>query len=423
MTGSKTSMQVAWRQHGTRPGAAIGPKVLLVNQRYLPYVEHGGTVANGEQIARGLSMRGYRVCTLTADLGALEARLEAAGMATSSTTGRINDQLSPGREAIIYLRSLLRYHVTTLSPGAASFALRQLRGFDLVHIFGLYSLLEPPLALGCRLWGIPYVAEPSGMGRAQQGSMRKKKAYLALVGRPLLANACRVIATADSERQMLVADGVDERRVSLRPNGVDLPQLTDLPARGAFRRELGLSAEAPLVLFIGRISRIKGLDLAVQALARLCHTVTLAVCGPDEADGHLVEVRRLAGALGLGRRVRFKPARYGIEKLQALVDADVLILSSHTENFGLIAAEALACATPAVVTDTCGIAAILSGRGGLVAERTADAFAAALNTVLFDAATRERLVVGTREVARELSWDAAIDRLETIYNEILARGR
>ena len=376
-------------------------RILKVTQAYHPFVEKGGPAVKVPAIAERLAKRGHRVTVLTVAHGSAPAGKQTRG----------------GVE-VIYLRSLVAYRSTTWNAGVRAFCREHLRGFDVVHIYGLYDLLGPTVAFYCRRMGVPYVVEPMGMFRPIVRSLVKKRLYHWLLGGSLVTGAAFLIATSQLEQQELLEEGVAAKKVVVRRNGLDLVEFAELPPRGAFRHELGIPDETPLVLYLGRLSKKKGLDLLVRAFAGVPASACLVVAGPDERDGSLEEVKRLCGDLALANRVRLAGPRYGLQKLQAFVDADVFVLPSQNENFGNAVAEAIACGTPAIVTDRCGIAPLVEGTAALVVPYEEEELRTQMTRLVEDVALRERLRAGCRKTAGTLSWDQPLQKMEEIYQQV-----
>ena len=133
--------------------------------------------------------RGHHVTVLTAYRGPLNGRLDWVEPSPWGWRAAYD-----GVEAI-YLKSRLQYHKATLNPGVMDFCRKQLREYDIVHIYGLYDLLGPVVAYFCRLAGIPYVVEPMGMFRPIVQSIRLKRLYHQLLGIKLLSGAGVLVAT------------------------------------------------------------------------------------------------------------------------------------------------------------------------------------------------------------------------------------
>ncbi|MDR7559586.1 MAG: glycosyltransferase [Armatimonadota bacterium] len=376
-------------------------KILNVSQVYLPNGSASGQAVKVDAISRHLAEHGHRVTVLTA----------SAGFGATPVRCKTVD--------VVCLRSVIRYRAHSIAPGVARYCLDTLRSFDVVHLYGTYDLLGPVVAAFCRRWRVPYVLEPLGMFRPIVRNIGPKRAYRRLLGWPVVAGAARVIATSELEREELVADGVPAAKVVVRRNGVEPPGPEEAPSPGAFRRDAGVGQDQPLVLYLGRISKIKGLDLLLEAFSAVPAPAALAIVGPDDGDGCLQELERQRDRLGLNGRVRIMGPRFGADKWAALADADVVVLPSRSENFGNAAAEAVACGVPVVVTDRCGIAPLVADRAGLVVPCHVDAIRYGLSRLLEDPDLRERLRAGALEVRRDLSWDEPVARQEQIYLEVL----
>jgi glycosyltransferase involved in cell wall biosynthesis len=262
------------------------------------------------------------------------------------------------------------------------------------------------------------------MYRPVARSVGAKRLYRFLVGRRLCERAARVIATSELERRQLLGEGLAPDRVAVRRNGIDLTPFAELPPRGRFRRDRGIASETRLILFLGRLAAVKSIPLLVRAFAALTPpSARLVIAGPHETPGDRQTLIDLTERLGVGSRVLFTGALYGAAKVEALVDADVLVLPSQSESFGIAAAEAMACGTPVIVTDQCGIAPYVHDRAGLVVPHEAAAVTAALQRLLGDAALAARCRAQGPVAARALSWDEPLQQLERLYHNVVAGGR
>lgn len=389
--------------------------ILKTTQTYYPYLSKGGPPLKVRGLANGLVRRGHEVTVLTADLG------EADGASDVDCTRNQTDwgweSRIDGVEAI-YLTTLANYRATTINLHVASFCARRLRDYDVVHVYGLYDLIGSTVAWFCRRRGIPYVLEPLGMFGPKVRSRQKKRLYNRVVGNALFEEASVVVATSETERAELIEGGIPAEKVVLRRNGIDLSEFRTLPARGAFRAKLGLSDVEPVLLFLGRISFIKGLDILVQAFAKVGTRARLVIAGPDDNDGCLQRVRVLIAELNLAERVILTGPLYGREKLQALVDVDFFVLPSRHESFGNAAAESVACRTPVLVTDRCGIATLVDQCAGLVVECNSESLSDGMTRLIEDESLLRRLREGCAGVAGNLSWDEPVEAMESLYARI-----
>lgn len=233
-------------------------------------------------------------------------------------------------------------------------------------------------------------------------------------------------STGDESRQLAALYGADPDRIELVPPGVDHSVFSP-GSRAAARHALGITADKVL-LFAGRIQPLKGLDLAVRALAELDDpsVMLLVVGGPSGPDGpdELARVRALVEDLAVGPQVRFLRPRPHAELAQCYRAADLCVVPSRSESFGLVALEAAACGVPVVAAAVGGLRSlVMDGRTGvLVDERDPVAWAAPISALLADPA-RARLMGADAEIrSRDFSWDMTAARLRRLYADLAARA-
>lgn len=392
-------------------------RILSVTETYAPFLEFGGPPVKVRALARGLAQRGHQVTVLTADWG-FEERMgaEAADAERSPFGWR---QTEDGVTAI-YLPTWMRYRTVSWNPAVKRFCRARLGNFDVAHIYGLYDFLGPAVAAACAEREIPYVLEPIGMYVPIVRSLWLKRIYHARYGRRMFEGARAIIATSGQEVEELTAGGVERDKIKLRRNGVEPP--SSWPARGEFRKRLGIGSQAKVILFLGRLASKKSPDLLLEAFALLAgesggEELQLVFAGPDEG-GMRRRLEQSAAQRGLARSVHFAGALFGEAKWSAYRDAEVFVLPSQNENFGNTAAEATAAGTPVVVTEQCGIAPLLAGVAGLVVPHEAQPLAKAIRRVLLEPELHEPLVAGCRTVTAQLGWDEPVQQMEILYNAL-----
>lgn len=396
-------------------------RILKTTQTYYPYLHLGGPPAKVRGIARELVRHGHEVTVLTAWLGEPDSAVNLGEW--DKQRGDWGWESRHDAVEAIYLPTVANYRATTMNPRVLSFCARRLGAYDVVHIYGLYDTIGSVTAWSCRRRGLPYVLEPLGMFGPKVRSQRKKKLYRQLVGGALFEGAAGVIATSETERAELIAGGIAAEKIEVRRNGLDLDEFQPLPARGALRAKLGIGENERLVLFLGRLSFIKGLDVLLRAFGEIADThrnVRLVIAGPDDADGCREEILRLVEKLKLERRVSFPGPLYADQKLQALRDADLFVLPSQYESFGNAAAEAIACGLPVLVTKGCGIASLIAEQAGLVVDCTVEGLQAGLKLLLGDTALLAGLSSGCASIAQGLSWVEPVEQMERIYSSLIA---
>ena len=398
-------------------------RLLHVTQSYYPFLDMGGPTVKVRALGLGLASSGHAVTVLTADLGLDPAKLEIV----RAVPGRWGFEARENGVETIYLRTRARYRAMTWNPGVASFCRERLGGYDVAHIYGLYDLVGPGVARACRRISCPYIVEPMGMFLPIVRSIWMKRLYHDTLGGRLLRGASRVIATSEQERQEFLEGGIENSKIIVRRNGIEIPG--QFPPAGWFRNQWDIPRDVKLVLFLGRLVSKKSPELMLQVFSQWnqrgngSQGSVLVMAGPDEGDGFRQHLETLTAQMGLTRRVLFTGPLYGDAKWAAYRDADVFVLPSQNENFGNTAAEAVASGTPVLVTDQCGIAPIVDQRAGLVVPHDCKALEAGLARILDDPALAGRLRGGCEVVANSLSWAEPIAQMETLYQELISERR
>jgi len=252
------------------------------------------------------------------------------------------------------------------------------------------------------------------------GAWRKLKwFYDALFGYKLLRDASRVIALSRVEAEQYRCMGVPEEKIAIIPNGIDLSEYANLPPKGSFKKKFGIKEEEKIVLYLGRIHWIKGVDILVKAFANVIKkldNIRLVIVGPD--DGYLSELRALIKALRIENKVIIAGPLYGRDKLEAYVDADVYVLPSRYEIFSMSVLEALACGTPVILTENCGIAEYFRDKAGLVVKPDSNHLGEALLEMLLNQDKQKVFRENCKTVMQKFNISETVSKLEKVYQEL-----
>jgi len=302
---------------------------------------------------------------------------------------------------------------------------RQIRDFDLCHIHSLYLFHDLVAGHYCRKYAIPYLVRPHGtLDPYLHRRHRLRKAIMEVwFENRNLRRAAALHFTSEEERRLAqpFSGGAPGAVV---PLGVDLREFQYLPEPGRFRRRYPEIGDKQIILFLGRINFKKGLDLLVQALARVVcgrDDFHLVVAGPDN-DGWGGRVQEWLKQAGLLDRTTFPGMLLGEEKLAALQDAQMFVLPSYSENFGLAVVEAMACSLPVVISDQVNIWREVETAGaGLVGPCEAASLATNLERLLADSGLAEEMGRRGKELAaRRFQWDGIALALQDLYARLIA---
>ena len=317
-----------------------------------------------------------------------------------------------------------------LSRQFRKFILNNCTKFNIIHIHGLYRFPPTYAAYVARKQGVPYIIMPHGSldpylyKRSTRGSVFLKRFYERMFDLPNLNHASALHFTAEEERKRVSFLGLKSPSFVI-PNGLDWKHYEKLPERDGFRAKFGLKEE-PVVLFLGRLHFKKGLDLLVQAFDQVHKQypeAKLVIVGPDN-DNYGVQVRLWVHERGLDQSVLFVGHLDATDVIQAYVDADVFVLPSYTENFGMTVVEAMACKLPVVISDQVNIHnEVAESGGGLVTHCDAQEVATAVLELLDDADRRRFMgQQGRAMVKAHYTWPAIVSALTREYEKIIARN-
>jgi glycosyltransferase involved in cell wall biosynthesis len=216
---------------------------------------------------------------------------------------------------------------------------------------------------------------------------------------------------------LLAAYDVDPGRIRVVTLGVDLHEFRPPANRIAARRDVGLPDGEPVILFCGHSFKRKGLDRAVLALAKMCEPALLVVVGNDDPSPYVT----LANKLGVGQRLRFTGPR--IDTWRFFQAADVFVLPTRVDMWGMTVAEAMATAVPPVTTTGAGAADVIThGESGFVLSEPVDVdlLAATLDRIVGDPEFRDRVGQAAAKRARSLTWDEHGRQVESAMQQIAA---
>ncbi len=297
--------------------------------------------------------------------------------------------------------------------------------FDIAHIHALFSPISTAAATIARQRHLPYLLRP--LGTLDPADLRKKKhlkqIYAALLEKPNLAGAAAIHFTSIQEAKVSERFGTSTPEVVI-PLGVELP--VPLPELGLARTQLGIPSDKPMLLFMSRIDPKKGLNLLIPALETLLaqgvdfHFV-LAGTNPQDPTYENKIITQVQ-ASPLIDRTTITGFVSGEFKASLLQDADLFVLPSYYENFGIAVAEAMCHGTPVVISEQVYIwEEVRDSEAGWVCPCDADALTGMLRLALEDASERQRRGWNAQEYARKnYSWSAIARQTIQVYQQILS---
>jgi len=376
---------------------------------------HGGPPKAAQELCRELVRRGEKVTIYTTDLDGY-------------------DRLSVPLDQPIWEDGVERWYFSTQSSGlyGVSFALvnalrKNIRNFDVVHIHSLYRFTSTVAAHYCRRYGVPYILRPHGTldPFIYHRHRLRKVVYERLLENRNLEKAAAVHFTAGEEMSLAASLGLKFHGVVI-PLGIDLTTMTRNrdELRETFASEWPKTRGKRIILFLGRLTQKKGLDILIKAFGRIARNRTdvhLFLAGPDD-EGYGKEIRSWLKDEGVLESATFAGMLTGDRKDTAFAAADVFALPSYTENFGFAVIEALAAGVPSVISNKINIwREVSNAEAALIVNCDPEEVASAISNLLDDRHLCDRLgVAGRRLIAERFTWPIVADRMIALYKEIVA---
>lgn len=368
---------------------------------------HGGPSRAIVDMERALSNAGIEVATLTTDDDGPGRRYRSGPASPAAGVPRV------------FCRKWTEFY--KVAPGIVVWLAGNIRRFDVVHVHALFSFSSFVAATVAGIYGVPYVVRPLGTLSAYGMRARRralKQVSFAMLESRILRNAAAVHFTSQSERDEAEKLGVPMRSVVV-PLGVSpaLEGHRSVAVRQCF------ASSGSTILFMSRLDPKKNLEGLLHAMAQLRERhpdAVLEVAGRG-APEYVHQLKELARGLGLADSVRWLGHVEDAEKASALARADIFVLPSYSENFGIAPVEAMLAGLPCVLGSGVAIADEVERAGaGLSIDVAAPAVAEAMSVLLSDEGKRRRMSAAARAfAAQEYSLDVMAHRLIALYSGIV----
>jgi D-inositol-3-phosphate glycosyltransferase len=328
----------------------------------------------------------------------------------------------------------LAEYIPQFVEGIRQFTAEKGMHYDLIHSHYWMSGLAAEMLK--KEWDVPVVHMFHTLGemknRIARNDSEREGAYRLDGERRVLAVADRlIVATPAEQAQLEFLYRADTRKMVTIPPGVDLSRFYPIPKDEA-RQFVGVPPEDRMVLFVGRIEPLKGVDTLIQAIAELrcCssnHPAYLAIIGgdpnasPETMSAEMTRLQKLCQDLCMGHLVTFLGKRDQDTLPYYYSAADVLVMPSHYESFGMVALEAMACGTPVIASQVGGLAFLVrdAETGYTVPNDSPEELGERLSRLLEDANLRRTMGLRAAEYARDYAWERIASQIVSLYEEVL----
>jgi len=327
----------------------------------------------------------------------------------------------------------LASHIPQFVDGVLNFAAEKGIRYDLIHSHYWLSGLAAE-SLSDRWAGTPIVHMFHTLGemknRVARGDEEREGSYRIEGEKRVMKRADRLIVATEAEKaQLQWLYKADVSKVRVIPPGVDLSHFYPIPREEA-RAFIGVGARRKMILFVGRIEPLKGVDTLIRAMScvnlNLDLPVYLAIIGgdpdvnPAEMTAEMSRLQKLCDELGMGQTVIFMGKRAQDTLPYYYSAADVVVMPSFYESFGMVALEAMACGTPVIASQVGGLAFLVKDNetGFLVPEGDSAALCERLTLLLGNKEMHQAMAACAAEHARYYDWQQIAMQVLDVYREV-----
>jgi D-inositol-3-phosphate glycosyltransferase len=402
-------------------------RVAMISYHTSPLARLGGSETGGmnvyvRQLSRELGQRGFLVDVFTRRQDASSPDVIEDG----ENVRVVHLEAGPRRPVD---KARLHQHLDGFEENLVRFASQQGLTYDLLHS---HYWLSGWVALRLQeRWDLPHVTMFHTLGEVKnRARVTEHEAPLRIrVEHRLARQADRIVCASQHEKHLLARlYDADPERIAVVPCGVDL-DLFQPQDKETARRALGLplAGDERIILFVGRIEPLKGIDILINAAAQLGDESdfhVLIVGGDRRSRRQVSHLQELASDLGIGERVCFLGA-VDHEQLPLYYNAaDICVVPSFYESFGLVALEAMACGTPVVASRVGGLTGtVRDGETGyLISWRCPEPFAERLELLLGNEPLRRRFGEAARDVVERYRWANVAEAAVGLYRELLGEA-
>ncbi len=378
-------------------------RILQVIQFFGP--KHGGSFTVAYELTKFLAKRGHEVTVITTDF-------------------ELDKNIVKSLEGVEVIPFHCQYNIGNLllSTSMDSYLQQNVAKFDIIHMHNFRTYQNILVHKYAKKYNIPFILQAHGSSLRIIEKKGLKYIYDVFYGNRLLKDASNVVAVSNIEVDQYSQMNVPSEKIIVIPNGIDVDSFCKLPEKGSFRTKHNIS-QKHIILYLGRLHERKGIDFLIKSYAELLNEINdviLVLAGPD--DGYLDKAKSLVDELSLKDNVKFTGFISSGEKLEAYVDADILVYPSILEIFGLVPFEAIMCGTPVIVTDDCGCGELIkeSKSGYLVKYADINSLKEKMRIILENPQKNNEFVSnGKKFIYEKLYWENIVINMEDNYENCI----
>jgi glycosyltransferase involved in cell wall biosynthesis len=398
-------------------GEVLPMRVLCVIPKYWPAFQYGGPISSVHYLNKTLVEKGVGVTVYTTNVGLdksvpvnQEVELDGVKVNYFMFTKLFEFMGATGWQFSLQLTDALK---------------ENLQDFDLIYIVRIWSYPAAAAAYYSRRYEKPYIFVPRGMLCPYTFSKKiwKKWLYYYLIVKRNLEGALAIHYTSDDEAEKTHPFlGLQSRPVII-PNGIKLSEFPAFPDGQRLKTRYPHLKDKKIILFLGRIHKVKRLDVLVKAFALLAK---------EKKDAHLLiagggkgtycrRVKKWIRECGMNAQVTFTGILTGKEKIEAYAGSDIFVLPSYSESFGMAVVEAMACSLAVVISNKVGIyKEVKRNKAGIVIDANTESLHQAMKLLLEDFSLKKEIAANGRKLVEEYyDIDKVADKMIENFRKIL----
>lgn len=382
--------------------------IIQIIPAFHPSKSYGGAPLVAYKMCKILAERGNKVTVFTTDANDSCSRLPL--------TSKKYDDLE-----IFYSKNMSNYvaynYKIFLSPEMSGLLKSRISDSDVVHLHDYRTLQNVIAYKHVKKFAKPYVIQPHGAIPRSNGKRELKFIFDISIGDKILKNSSRLLVLNKSEMNRCITK-VDQQKIQIIPNGIDLKNYSCLPEKGLFKKKYGINIENKLILYVGRIHSSKGIDFLIRVFAKITKKIErarLVIAGPD--DGYLEVLKNLASNQRISDKIIFTGYLSHNDKLCAFIDSEAFVTPKFY-GFPLTFLESMACGIPIITTDEGDYLDWINDRVGLVTNYSEQELEQAIIRILSDSDLGEEFGKNAQKDVQYFDWNQILNDVEYIYKSL-----
>jgi glycosyltransferase involved in cell wall biosynthesis len=341
-------------------------EILILSPVFSPAWQYGGIVPASEILVTALSKMGHNITVVTSDALDKDGRYE-----NENTIQANNIEILRFKN----ISNILAWNRLFLTSGVSKWARKNIDKFDIVHMLDYRYYSNFSFYKELIKFNIPYVITPLHPFKEYGRKKVIKELFDKTVGFKILEKARIIVTQGKEEMDSLIRKGFEISKIRIVPNPVEIATYTDQFEPGVFRKQLHIENDKKIILYLGRLDHIKGIDMLLEAFERIDirnpDKSVLVIAGPDAGYGKVLFKKILQS--NARTKIKIIGPLTANQKILAFKDSDIYVLPSRYEEFGIVPIEAYAAGIPIVITAHCGVNYWMSNYFDLIVEPSSTA--------------------------------------------------